>query len=105
MSAPAAALSATITRTPRAVYRANLRAGFLTAVEILETRPACMTDLLVVDLVRMQRHMGPVRLRDLNRQAIRAGVNLCVPVGIAGPHVARFLREFLLPAEAWRRPR
>lgn len=89
-----AALAANALRTARAKVRADLAAGTIDIAHLVPDPPACMADVMLIDAIRWQRWMGNKRLRDLNREAIHHGVNLCVPLRHTTPRTAAFITRW-----------
>lgn len=93
----------------RAKVRADLRAGHVTWEQLLRDPPAVVSDMLLIDILRLPRQTGQrkvVALTKLGRKALDDQINLMLPLritsqrqrqwmvdhGLMGVHTARWSR-------------
>lgn len=71
-------------KAARREVRAGLRSGTLTLKEVMREQPEAITDLALIDIIRMTRcrRNGPV-MQEIGRRAVRDNINLMVPLGKA----------------------
>ena len=81
------------TRQGRARIRRGLHHGTVTLDDILTDPPRCLHALPVADIVRWCRGVDRVSVWELNRHAIRDGVNLLVTVGMASERTRRWVLD------------
>jgi hypothetical protein len=79
------------TRGERAGMRKALRAGQLLRSDVIRDEPAWASDQLLYDLLLRQPRFGHGKLRDLNRRAMLAGVNLAQPLELASTRTRDWL--------------
>jgi hypothetical protein len=78
-------------RRRRADSLRAVRAGELRLAEVLRERPRWARNLLLLVLVMEQPYFGPAKVRQLNRRAVRDGINLGQILGHASDGTLHWL--------------
>lgn len=88
-------------RGERAAVRRALSTGSVRVLDVLADPPDCISEVLLVDLLRWQRALGDGKLRRLNTAALMDGVNLCVPVRLCSTRTRMWLAVHLAVGHTW----
>lgn len=82
-------------RLERAKGKAGVRSGRVSLTEVLNEQPAELAKLSLWELVRLRPGLGVERCAQLNAAAIRAGINLALPLGRASAATRGWLLQEL----------
>ena len=78
-------------RHDRSLMRSELARGSTPLSRVVCERQAWAFDVQLFDLLLWQRGFGPEKLRELNRRAVAAGINLAQCLGRAGARTRAWL--------------
>lgn len=81
-------------RKERSEVRRAIRTGVLTLEAVMSDPPPALAGVLLIDVVRLgYRYRTAESVTELGRLALRAGVNLMIPLGVASERSRRWVAE------------
>lgn len=83
---------------------ARLRSGELPGYALVADPPPCLSTMFVFDLLRLLPRSGSGRVREINRLAVRDGINLAVPLSRLSEHRRHWLVSALRSVPPTGRP-
>lgn len=81
-------------RWQRAILRREMRAGRLTLAEIFEEIPEHVLEMPLISVLELVPYIGYVRIAELNYEAIRRGINICLPCGALTDRTKQFIIDW-----------
>jgi len=81
-------------RLERAELRGKVRSKEWSLEYLLRKPPECVLEMPLISLLEMVPYVGYVRIAQLNYEAMRRGINICLPVGALTPKAKSFIIEW-----------
>lgn len=78
-------------RWERAILRREIKAGRLTLETVFYESQEYVVELPLISLLEMIPYVGYVRIAELNYEAGRRGINICLPVGALTDRAKQFI--------------
>lgn len=78
----------------RAVMRREMKAGRLTLQQVLTEAQEHAVEMPLYSVLEMVPYVGYVRIAELNYEACKRGINICLPVGALTDRAKRFIIEW-----------
>ena len=81
-------------RWERAILRREIRSGRLTLKQIFEESPEHVVEMPLISVLEMVPYVGYVRIAELNYEAKKRNINICLPVGALTDRAKQFIVEW-----------
>lgn len=66
----------------------------MTLKQIFEEAPEYTVEMPLISILEMVPYVGDVRIAELNYEAIKRGINICIPVGALTDRAKKFIVEW-----------
>lgn len=81
-------------RWERAVMRREIKSGRMTLEQVFKDGEEYVIEMPLYSVLEMVPYVGYVRIAELNYEACKRGINICLPVGALTDRAKRFIIEW-----------